>query len=284
MKQIHWFPGHMSRALREIREKIKLVDIIIELRDARIPFASANPEIKEIIGEKPHIVILTKKDLADITMTDKWITKLAEEGISAAAFNMRQDNMQKIVAMCHVELEEKFARDAARGMKRRPIRAMIVGIPNVGKSTFINRISNKRATTVGNKPGVTKKQQWIRLHKELELLDTPGVLWPRIDDPQAGLKLAAIGSIKDTILPLDTVVDYCYNFLQEHYPKAIHKRFKNVESQMTTDEALHTIGMERKILSKDGVPDREQVENLFMRELREGALGGITFDACDGSY
>ena len=285
MKQIQWFPGHMTRALREIKEKLKLVDIVVELRDARIPVASANPRIKEIIGDKPHLIVLTKKDLADPEQTKQWITYFKSVGKSAIAFNMQTDNINQIVAIAEVALKEKFARDAAKGMKQRRIKAMVVGIPNVGKSTFINRLSNKKVTTIGNKPGITKKQQWIRIHKSMDLLDTPGVLWPKFDNPVFGMRLAAIGSIKDDILPLNEVIKYVLEFMQEHYPKGLFGRFPTMETDNVditrTELVLETIAKERRLLTAEGTPDVLLAEKLFLNELRAGMFGGMTFDGIE---
>src|SRR3954468_7762029 len=224
---IQWFPGHMAKARREVTEKLKLVDIIFELVDARIPYSSRNPMIDEIIQHKPRLVLLNKADMADKEVTREWIAYFANKGIKALAINSQAgEGMKNIVQASNEILKEKFDRLKARGVKPRAIRAMIVGIPNAGKSTLINRLAKKNIAKTGNTPGVTKAQQWIKVGKELELLDTPGILWPKFEDQEVGCKLAVTGAIKDTLLNLQDLVVFSIKFLSVHYPERLKERYK----------------------------------------------------------
>lgn len=282
MKQIQWFPGHMKKTLREIKENMNLVDIVIELRDARVPLSSENPQISELIANKKRIVVLTKKDLADDYYTQYWINYFHHTGVKALAFDVHKDNVAKIIKVSEEALQEKFERDAARGMKRRPIKAMIVGIPNVGKSTLINKVSRKKVTVVGDKPGVTKSKQWIRINKEMELLDTPGVLWPKFDNELFGMRLAAIGTIKDTILPLDAVVFYLLDQLKSFYLGSLSMRFlgrKDEAFELQDNQLIiEKIGEKRGMYINQEEIDYHQVMMLLLNEFRNGKLGKVTLD------
>jgi ribosome biogenesis GTP-binding protein YlqF len=282
MKQIQWFPGHMKKTFEEIKENLKLVDIVLELRDARVPLSSENPMLQNIIQNKRHIIIFTKKDLADPSYVEKWSKYFMEQGKTILFYDVHKDNIQKIITTSEEVLAEKFARDYARGMKKRPIKAMIVGVPNVGKSTLINKITTKKAVVVGNKPGVTRIKQWIRIHKNMELLDTPGVLWPKFDDPVVGMKLATIGTIKDTILPTDEVAKYIIDFLIERYPGYLSKRYvmENEISfeKLPYEEILTTIGKKRGMLVDNSEIDFPQVVMLILNEFRDGLFGRVTLD------
>ncbi|GBU10440.1 ribosome biogenesis GTPase A [Erysipelotrichaceae bacterium] len=282
MKQIQWFPGHMTKALKEIRQNLKLVDVVLELRDARAPISSHNPKLQEIIGDKKHVVVLTKKDLSDNEYTQKWVQTLVKNGSHVVAFDVHQDKIDKLVQKCDEILSEKFAKDYAKGMKKRPMKAMIIGVPNVGKSTLINRISNKRVTVVGNKPGVTKMQQWIRVHKQMELLDTPGVLWPKFENPEFGMRLAVLGTIKDTIVPIELLAIYGIDFLNKYYPGRVSKRFSTadcpIESTDTAIDILEKITRSRGMLVKNSEIDLEHGIMVFLNEFRGGKLGRLTLD------
>ena len=235
VKQIQWFPGHMAKARREISEKMKLIDIVIELVDARAPLSSKNPMFNEICNNKPRLIVMTKKDLADSKATSKWIEYFKGKGIYAICVNLKNFNeYQLVIDVCKEILKEKMEREAKRGLKPRAMRAMVLGIPNVGKSTFINRLAKRKATVTGNRPGVTKAQQIIRVDKDFELFDTPGVLWPKFDDLNVARNIALIGSIKQDILPLDELFIYAVNYLETHYANIVCNRY-NIIIDLNTD-------------------------------------------------
>jgi ribosome biogenesis GTPase A len=277
---IQWFPGHMAKARREVTEKLKLVDIIFELVDARIPYSSRNPMIDEIIQHKPRLVLLNKADMADKAVTKEWIAFFAKQGIRALAINSQAgEGMKEIVQASHEILKEKFDRLKAKGVKNpRAIRAMIVGIPNAGKSTLINRLAKRNLAKTGNTPGVTKAQQWIKVGKELELLDTPGILWPKFEDQEVGKKLAVTGAIKDTLLNLQDLVIYSLQFLEQHYPERLKERFKLDSVPENVVEMFDHIGVLRGCLGSGGVVDYDKVSELVIREIRSEKFGPITFE------
>lgn len=271
---IQWYPGHMAKAKREIEEKIKLVDIVYELIDARIPLSSKNPMITEILKNKPHLVILTKTTMANPQMTKKWEKHYSDLGINAIAIDsLTGDNVKRIEALSKEILKEKIEKNLARGLKPRPIRAMIVGIPNVGKSTLINKLVNKNVAITGNKPGVTKAQQWIRINQNLELLDTPGVLWPKFDDQKIGIHLALTGAIKSELLHNDDLVLYMISFMKENYPGVLADRY-NIEEVEDNIEILDSI-MKKRGIHRD---DYDKCYELLMNEFRNSKLGRITLD------
>lgn len=224
---IQWFPGHMAKARRQVTEKLKLIDIVYELVDARIPQSSRNPMIDEIIVNKPRIVLLNKTDKADPRMTEEWLRYYREQGVQALAIDAQAGKgMKQIVSLSKEILHEKFERMKAKGIKKpRAIRAMIVGIPNVGKSTLINRLASKKIAKTGDRPGVTQAQQWIKVGSELELLDTPGILWPKFEDQTVGYKLATTGAIKDTIVNMQDICVYALRFLSRYYPVNLKERY-----------------------------------------------------------
>ena len=233
MPTIQWFPGHMAKARRQVTEKLTLVDVVFELVDARIPLSSRNPILDELIGEKPRIVILNKSDLADSVLVQKWVNYFNNQGISAVPIVAQEGiGMKKVMSEAKRLLKPKFDRMAAQGRKPRPIRAMSIGIPNVGKSTLINRFIKKNVAQTGNRPGVTKAQQWLKLNKELDLLDTPGILWPKFEDPEVGKKLALTGAIKDTILQLDDIALYGLEIMKEKYPANLAARYGLTKDEM----------------------------------------------------
>ncbi|MFB6466620.1 ribosome biogenesis GTPase YlqF [Cytobacillus sp. Hz8] len=276
---IQWFPGHMAKARRQVTEKLKLVDIIFELVDARIPYSSRNPMIDEIIQHKPRLVLLNKADMADKEKTKEWIQFFHDNGIKALAINSQAGvGMKEIVQASQEILKEKFDRLKAKGVKPRAIRAMIVGIPNVGKSTLINRLAKKNIAKTGNTPGVTKAQQWIKVGKELELLDTPGILWPKFEDQEVGMKLAVTGAIKDTILNLHDVAIYALKFLENEYPERLKDRYKLDIIPSDIIELFDTIGRLRGCLMGGGEIDYDKVTELIIREIRTEQLGAITFE------
>jgi ribosome biogenesis GTPase A len=276
---IQWFPGHMAKARRQVTEKLKLVDIVIELVDARIPLSSRNPMIEEIIGQKPRLVLLNKADMADPVKTDQWITYFEEQGIKALAVNAQGGKgLHSIVQSAKDILKEKFDRMKSRGMRPRAIRAMIVGIPNVGKSTLINRLAKKNIAKTGNTPGVTKAQQWIKVGKELELLDTPGILWPKFEDERVGYKLALTGAIKDTILNLQDIALYGLKFLETHYPDRLKERYSLDEIPEEVLAKFDAVGKKRGCLMAGGEVNYDKTSEVIIRDIRNVQLGPMTFD------
>ncbi|WP_316568501.1 ribosome biogenesis GTPase YlqF [Neobacillus sp. YIM B06451] len=276
---IQWFPGHMAKARREVTEKLKLVDIIFELIDARIPYSSRNPMIDEIIQHKPRLVLLNKADMADKEATKAWIRYFAEKGIKALAINAQAgEGMKEITAASHEILKEKFDRLRAKGVKPRAIRAMIVGIPNAGKSTLINRLAKRNIAKTGNTPGVTKAQQWIKVGKELELLDTPGILWPKFEDQEVGKKLALTGAIKDTLLNLQELALYGLRFLDKKYHSRLTERYHLDDVPEDPVELFEHIGKLRGALGSGGTIDYDKVAELVVREIRMEKFGPLTFE------
>lgn len=271
---INWFPGHMAKARREIEQMLKVVDIALVLVDARIPKSSLNPMAMEILKNKPQLIILTKKDMADSNRTTEWEKYFMSLGKNAISVDsIKGINIKKIESLSRESLKEKIEKDLKRGLKPRPIRAMIVGIPNVGKSTLINRLVGKNVTTVGNKPGVTKAQQWIRINQNIELLDTPGVLWPKFDDEQIGINLALTGAIKEEILPKEDLAFYLVNYLKVNYPKMLEERYKidpNEESIKIIEDIL-----EKRGNKKD---DYERGYDIILNDFKNGRIGKITLD------
>jgi ribosome biogenesis GTPase A len=278
---IQWFPGHMAKAKREVQEKLKLIDIVFELLDARIPLSSRNPMIHEILGNKPRIVLLNKADMADETVTEQWIAYFERQQLLALAIDAQTGTgIRQIVSAAKEMLKDKFAKMAAKGIKNpRPMRALIVGIPNVGKSTLINRLAGKNIAKTGDKPGVTKAQQWIKVGKEMELLDTPGILWPKFEDEEVGLKLAATGAIKDTILNLQDVAVYALNFLKEHYPERLKERYSLDDIPEEMVALFDAIGKRRGCLVSGGAVDYDKVAEIVLHDIRTEKLGRISFES-----
>ncbi len=281
---IQWFPGHMAKARREVTEKLKLVDIIFELVDARLPLSSRNPMIDEVVGQKIRLLILNKADMADDHQTKKWLKYFDERGHKAVAINsFDSKGLQQVIKAAKELLEEKWERMRSRGIKPRAIRAMIVGIPNVGKSTLINRLAKKNLAKTGNTPGVTKAQQWIKVEKELELLDTPGILWPKFEDQSVGYKLALTGAIKDTITNMEDLAVYGLRFLAEHYPKRMEDRYQMTAVDEDLVKTFDHIGKLRRTFSTGGEIDYDQVAELIVRDIRGENLGKLTFDFVEES-
>jgi len=280
MKQIQWFPGHMAKARRLVEEKLGLVDIVFELLDARIPVSSANPMLGEIIKNKPRLIILNKADLADPKDVADWIGHFRRNGRAAVATNsLTGDPKPEIIREARIALREQLAKDIERGMQERSIRALVVGIPNVGKSQFINRLAGRSATQTGDKPGITKKQQYVRVADELELLDNPGILWPKFDDPNVGMNLALVGDVKDEILPLEEVVQAGIRLLHRDYPGVLEARY-SLEHVNPDDfvGTLDAIGRRRGCLIAGHGIDYERVIRLFLYDLRNQKFGCITFE------
>ena len=277
---IQWFPGHMAKARRQVTESLKLVDIVFELVDARLPQSSRNPMIDEVINQKPRLLILNKHDMADEIETRRWIAYFEERGHRAVAINSFEGkNLQAVNKAAQEILKEKWDRMKSRGMKPRAIRAMIVGIPNVGKSTLINRLAKKNLTKTGNTPGVTKAQQWIKVGKEIELLDTPGILWPKFEDQEIGYKLALTGAIKDTITNMEDLAVYGLRFLALHYPERMEERYGIGSVSEDLVETFDAIGKRRRVFGQGGEIDYDQVALLVVRDIRDQHLGKLTFDS-----
>ena len=281
-KDIQWFPGHMAKALREISERIKVVDIVIEICDARAPLSSINPELFNIIKNKPRIMILSKKDLADENNTKSWLKYFEEKGYIALAMNLNKDNLDTIFNISKVCLKEKIEKDKRRGLKPQPIRALVVGIPNVGKSTFINKLSKRKAANVGNMPGVTKAQQWIKIKNDFELLDTPGVLWPKFENQEIGTKLALIGTIKQDILDKSNLAYSLLNYLFNEHPEFLTNRYGIELVDEFNDEneiiLLERIGRKRGLLKAKGEVEINRVEEIILKEFKEGLMGRYSLE------
>lgn len=283
MAQIQWFPGHMTKAKREMEANVKLVDMIIELRDARIPLSSANPLLQQITSNKPRMIVLTKTDKAEAAETQKWIEYFQSEGTVCIGLDLTKPlPMSLILNQSKEILKAKRERDARRGIRPRPMRAMIVGIPNVGKSTLINRFAKRKATVTGDRPGVTKAAQWIKVNQDFELLDTPGVLWPKFDDDMTAKRLAVTGAIKDQILPKEEIAWFAMRYLLTYHPEKLRQRY-DVEIDMDEQLMLQRIGQKRGILKSGGLVDVQRTMDMFIKEIRDNYLGEITWERVDES-
>ena len=273
-----WYPGHMTKARRMMQEDIRLIDLVIELLDARIPYSSRNPDIDELGKNKASLVLLNKADLADERRNRIWADHFREKGCYVAEVNSRSGaGMKQIQELIREACREKTERDRRRGILNRPVRAMVAGIPNVGKSTFINTFAGKACAKTGNKPGVTKGKQWIRLNKNVELLDTPGILWPKFEDQTVGRNLAVIGSIKDELLQTEELAMWILSFLREQYPKSLSERY-DVAEDGTDIELFGQIAQRRGCLQKGGQPDYPKAAALIVDDLRSGKLGRVTLE------
>ena len=278
---INWYPGHMARARREIAESVKLVDVVIEIIDARIPIASRNPILNEIIGDRPRIVVLNKADLADSDANKKWVQKLKSNNQTAiVADSNKGKGVNDVVEAALSLMKDKLEKQSAKGRTGISIKAMIVGIPNVGKSTFINKIAGKQTAEVSNKPGVTRKNQWVRLNDKIQLLDTPGVLWPKFDNAITARHLAYIGTIKDEILDVEELALSLLEELVLKYKKNVYERYKideNFTYEMTV-ELMEEIGRKRGCLVRGGEVDYTKVANIILDDFRTGKIGLITLE------
>lgn len=273
---IHWFPGHMTKAKREIQERLDMVDCIIELRDSRCPLSSRNPLIDELRQNKPRLIVLTKKDMADPEKTKAWIDALSSDQTSVIALDLLKEDTRKLVVDGVLKImAPKFERWKARGIQPRAVKAMVLGIPNVGKSTLINQLAKKKMMTVANKPGVTMALKWAKVHPQLDVLDTPGLLWPKFEDPQVGIRLALSGSIAEHVLPMDELAQIAYDFLKATYPLALSARYQL--EPMSLDELLLHIATKRGY-TRNGQLNVDEARATFLRELRQGDLGRISFE------
>lgn len=277
---INWFPGHMAKTRREIGEKLKLIDIVYEVVDARIPNSSRIVDIDDLIKDKPKVIIMTKKDLCDMDRTSKWISRYEEQGYKVFLVDLINDkSLGKLFDLTDELLSGLNESRIDKGLLERKYRALIIGVPNVGKSTLINKITGRKATSVGDKPGVTKSISWIRINDKLELMDTPGILYPKIDDQTVAYNLAAFSSIKDEILPIDELACYILKYMYENYPERLVERYglDYLDEEDYTD-AYELIGRKRGCLVRGNEVDYNKVSNIIIKDLREGYLGKVTFD------
>ena len=274
MATIQWFPGHMSKARRQVQENIKHVDFVTILVDARLPLSSQNPMLTKIVGDKPKLLILNKSDLADSNRTKEWRTYFEKQGIKTLAINSKEQSTVKLVTDAAKSLmSEKIQRLRERGIQKETLRTMIIGIPNAGKSTLMNRLAGKKIAVVGNKPGVTKGQQWLKSNKDLEILDTPGILWPKFEDELVGWKLALTGAIKDQLLPMDEVTIFGLNYFKTYYPERLEERFKGIDLEEEAPEII--MEMTQKLGFRE---DYDRFYSLFVKDVRDGKLGRYTLD------
>lgn len=273
---INWFPGHMAKAIREMKEKMRLVDLVIELRDARIPISSANPVVDEIIGNKPRLILLNKANIADKNVTNEWIDYFRNKNILCLDIDsLTGYNVKKITKYASLALKDEFLRREKKQIKSRLVKAIIIGIPNVGKSTLINTLAKRKATNVGDKPGVTKNQTWINVSEDLILLDTPGILWPKFEDQRVAIKLAFATSIKDEVLNEEQIATLAIDFLTKAYPNNIINKYNiNIEEPNIIDQ----IALRRGCLIKGGAIDYSRVYKLIVNDLRNNRMGDISYE------
>ena len=277
-QQIHWFPGHMNKALNEVEKKVKLVDVIIELFDARAPLSSINENLEKITQDKKKLIVLTKTDLADPEQTKKWMNELAKTYDSILSLDLKSSNAEALLSKAVIALgKDKWAKEMAKGMKPQPIRTMIIGIPNVGKSSLINRLAKRKAAGVQNKPGYTRGEQWIKVNKDFLLLDTPGILPMNYENPKKAANLALIGAIREDILPNEQLGELLISFLKTHYPNALLSRYDipEISDRLTV---LNQICERRKVLNSVGENDIIRAEALLLKEFKDGLLGKITLE------
>ena len=278
---IQWYPGHMTKAKRGMKEDMKLIDLVIELVDARVPVSSRNPDIDQLGAGKARMVLLNKSDLADERLNGRWASWFEAQKIHTVKIDARnRGTLKQIQSVVQEACKEKLERDRRRGILNRPVRAMVVGIPNVGKSTFINSFAGKACARTGDKPGVTKGNQWIRLNKTLELLDTPGILWPKFEDETTGLHLAFTGAVKDEIMDLETLACHLMEILGQRYPQALVDRYKvELEPGLPGWELLERCGRKRGFLISGGEVDTERMARVLLEEYRSGKLGNFTLES-----
>ncbi|MDF2952285.1 MAG: GTP-binding protein HSR1-related [Anaerocolumna sp.] len=273
-----WYPGHMTKARRMMQEDMKLIDVVIELVDARIPYSSKNPDIDELAKNKTRVILLNKYDLADKRYTELWKHYFEKKGYFVTLVNSKNGNgVKQVNEVVQKACQEKIERDRKKGILNRPIRAMVVGIPNVGKSTFINSFAGKASTKTGNKPGVTKGKQWIRLNKNIELLDTPGILWPKFEDQAVGLRLAMIGSIREEILNIQELAFELIKYLVQNYKGNLSTRYQ-IDETMDVLVNMNLIAEKRACRMKGGELDLEKAAGFIVDDFRSGKLGNITLE------
>ncbi len=274
---IQWYPGHMTKTRRQIQADLKQVDLVAEIIDARIPISSRNPDIDELVGEKPRLIVLNRADQADPAMNKAWSDWFRKKGETNARDGK---GVGQFSAAIKTALKEKLEQWKAKGLVGRPVRAMVVGVPNVGKSTFINQVAKKKSAKAGNKPGVTRGKQWVNVDAGLELLDTPGILWPKFEDETTGIHLAFTGAVKDEIMDLETLACHLIELLAKRYPQALLERFKvEVDPEQPGWELLEQCGRKRGFLISGGEVDTERMARILLDEYRSGKLGRITFES-----
>lgn len=279
---INWFPGHMAKARRLIEENLRLVDVAIELVDARIPWSSTNPMISKLINQKPCILVLNKSDLADKAVLDEWIAYYKTQGRIVIAMDSKGGaGVKQLLGAIRQLAAPKLARWKARGLKTRSVRTIILGIPNVGKSTLINRLAHRNVAKTADRPGETKGKQWVHLGDKLELLDTPGVLWPKLEDQVSAYRLAATGAISDTVFDMETVITQLITALSTYYPEQLKTRFKLDELFADPFETIELIGRKRGCIISGGVVDIEKTYKMILKDYREGKIGAISLDRPD---
>ncbi len=278
---IQWFPGHMTKAKRTIIEHLKTVDMVIELRDGRIPMSSANPMLQDLIANKPRLIVFTKRDMADETVTKQWIEYFEKGGQSVIFIDSQKDNVKRILLDgCLKVMDDKIQRDLRRGIRPRAIRAMIVGIPNVGKSTLINRLAKRKVVKVANRPGVTQSVTWLNIDAKLDVMDTPGILWPKFDDVETGMKLALTSAVKEQILPIEQVVSYGFQYLKKHYPLALADRY-GIGAVEDVEDFIEKTARKFGYLLADNEPDKKRTMAAFMADLRQDHLKSISWERPD---
>lgn len=278
---IQWFPGHMAKARRQVTEKLGLVDVVFELLDARLPISSRNPMMGEIVAQKPRVVLLTKCDLADPKVNKEWVQYFREQGVGVLEIDAKTGRgVNQIQAVTDKLLEPLFETRQRKGIQTRRVRAMVLGIPNVGKSSLINRLAKRTATVTGDRPGVTKAQQWIKIGQNLELLDTPGILWPKFEDHGVGLRLALSGAIKEEILPIEEVAVHGIIYLKERYAQDLITRYKlkDTDLELESYELLQEIGKKRGCIQRGGIVNTEKASEIFLNDLRGGMIGRVSFE------
>jgi len=277
---IQWFPGHMAKTRRLLSENLKLVDVVIELLDARIPKSSQNPEIDKLVKNKPRVIAMNKSDLADPEKNSMWVERFRRYGIDAICINsLTGEGIPNLVRQIKKIMEPKLQKAAEKGLIQRPVRTMIVGIPNVGKSALINKIAGKAAAVTGDRPGVTRNKQWVRINPEIQLLDTPGILWPKFDDPQTGMNLAFTGAIRDEIIDIDTLASNLLEILAKLYPEQLKGRYKFDEVQDKPGHVLlEEAGRKRGCLVSGGEVDYYRISSIILDEFRAARIGRITLE------